>query len=83
MAATREDKSAGLFLCVHNAGRSQMAMGFFRYYTGDAAVAWSGGSEPAERVNPAAVEAMKERCIDISREYPKPWTDDAFAPQTS
>jgi len=76
MAATREDKPAVLFLCVHNAGRSQMAMGFFRYYAGDAAVAWSGGSEPAERVNPAAVEAMKERGIDISREYPKPWTDD-------
>jgi len=76
MAATHEDKPAVLVLCVHNAGRSQMAMGFFSYYAGDAAVAWSGGSEPAERVNPAAVEAMKERGIDISREFPKPWTDD-------
>jgi arsenate reductase (thioredoxin) len=65
-----------LFLCVHNAGRSQMAMGFFTHYAGDRAVAWSGGSEPGEQVNPAAIAAMKERGIDISREYPKPWTDE-------
>jgi protein-tyrosine-phosphatase len=65
-----------LFLCVHNAGRSQMALGFFRRYAGDGAVARSGGSEPADRVNPAAVEAMRERGIDISREEPKRWTDD-------
>ncbi|EHB57948.1 protein tyrosine phosphatase [Mycolicibacterium rhodesiae JS60] len=65
-----------LFLCTHNAGRSQMAMGFFAYLAGDAAVAWSGGSEPGNEVNPAAVEAMAERGIDISAEYPKPWTDE-------
>lgn len=65
-----------LFLCVHNAGRSQMAMGFFSHLAGDAAVAWSGGSEPAKAVNPVAVEAMRERGIDISREFPKPWTDE-------
>jgi arsenate reductase (thioredoxin) len=65
-----------LFLCTHNAGRSQMAMGFFSYLAGDAAVAWSGGSEPGELVNPAAVEAMAERGIDIGQEYPKPWTDE-------
>ncbi|MBA3798336.1 MAG: arsenate reductase ArsC [Geodermatophilaceae bacterium] len=65
-----------LFLCVHNAGRSQMAMGFFTHLAGDDAVAWSGGSEPATSVNPAAVEAMRERGIDISTEYPKPWTDE-------
>ena len=65
-----------LFLCTHNAGRSQMAMGFFQHYAGDAAVAWSGGSEPGNEVNPAAVEAMAERGIDISAEYPKPWTDE-------
>ena len=65
-----------LFLCTHNAGRSQMAMGFFVHHAGDAAVAWSGGSEPADRVNPAAIAAMKERGIDISGEYPKPWTDE-------
>ena len=71
-----DGKPAVLFLCVHNAGRSQMAMGFFTDLAGDRAVAWSGGSEPASSVNPAAVEAMRERGIDISTEYPKPWTDE-------
>jgi arsenate reductase (thioredoxin) len=65
-----------LFLCTHNAGRSQMALGFFEHYAGDGAIAWSGGSEPGDRVNSAAVEAMAERGIDISAEYPKPWTDE-------
>jgi arsenate reductase (thioredoxin) len=64
------------FLCVHNAGRSQMAMGFFTHHAGDRAVAWSGGSEPGEQVNPAAIAAMKERGIEIAGEYPKPWTDE-------
>lgn len=70
------DKPTVLFLCVHNAGRSQMAMGFFIALAGDAAVALSGGSEPAREVNPAAIEAMHERGIDISAERPKPWTDE-------
>lgn len=65
-----------LFLCVHNAGRSQMAMGFFSHLAGDRALAWSGGSEPGSEVNPAAVAAMAERGIDISGEFPKPWTDE-------
>ncbi|WP_109509005.1 arsenate reductase ArsC [Nocardioides speluncae] len=65
-----------LFLCVHNAGRSQMAMGFFQHLAGDRAVALSGGSEPAAEVNPAAVAAMQEVGIDISREFPKAWTDE-------
>ncbi|MHA6785946.1 arsenate reductase ArsC [Pseudonocardia saturnea] len=65
-----------LFLCTHNAGRSQMALGFFTHLAGDGAIAWSGGSEPGTSVNPAAVEAMAERGIDISAEYPKPWTDE-------
>ena len=65
-----------LFLCVHNAGRSQMAMGFFTHHAGDAAVAWSGGSEPGEQINPAAVAVMKERGIAIAGEYPTPWTDE-------
>lgn len=65
-----------MFLCVHNAGRSQMAMGFFQHLAGDRAVAWSGGSEPGDAVNPAAVQAMAERGIDISREFPKPWTEE-------
>jgi arsenate reductase (thioredoxin) len=65
-----------LFLCVHNAGRSQMAMGFFQHLAGDRAVARSGGSEPADQLNPAAVAAMREVGIDISGEQPKPWADD-------
>jgi arsenate reductase (thioredoxin) len=71
-----DGKPLVLFVCVHNAGRSQMAMGFFQHYAGDAAVAWSGGSEPGIEVNPSAVQAMAERDIDISGEYPKPWTDE-------
>jgi protein-tyrosine-phosphatase len=71
-----DGKPTVLFLCVHNAGRSQMAMGFFTHLAGDDAVAWSGGSEPGIEVNPAAVEAMRERGIDISGEFPKPWTDE-------
>jgi arsenate reductase len=73
---SNDGRPAVLFLCVHNAGRSQMALGFFTHHAGDQAVAWSGGSEPGEQVNPAAVEAMAERGIDISAEYPKPWTDE-------
>jgi protein-tyrosine-phosphatase len=65
-----------LFLCVHNAGRSQMALGWFNRLAGDRAVAWSGGSEPGKEVNPAAVLAMQEVGIDITDEYPKPWTDE-------
>lgn len=65
-----------LFLCVHNAGRSQMAMGWFKEMAGDRAVAWSGGSEPSSQVNAAAIEAMAEVGIDITQEYPKPWTDE-------
>jgi protein-tyrosine-phosphatase len=68
-----------LFLCVRNAACSQMAMGFLRHLAGAAAVAWSGGWEPASQVNPAAVAAMAERGIDISRECPKPWTADVVA----
>jgi protein-tyrosine-phosphatase len=71
-----EDRPTVLFLCVHNAGRSQMAMGFFQYYAGDRAVGWSGGSEPSSQVNPAAIAAMAEVGIDITSEFPKPWTDE-------
>jgi arsenate reductase (thioredoxin) len=63
-----------LFLCNHNAGRSQMAMGFFNHLAGGGAVVWSGGSEPKGEINPAAIAVMAERGIDISGEYPKPWT---------
>ncbi len=65
-----------LFLCVHNAGRSQMALGWFNHLADGRAVARSGGSEPGERVNPAAVAAMAEVGIDISGELPKRWTDE-------
>ena len=65
-----------LFLCVHNAGRSQMALGWFNHLAGGRAVAWSGGSEPGTEVNPSAVEAMREVGIDITGEFPKPWTDE-------
>jgi protein-tyrosine-phosphatase len=65
-----------LFLCVHNAGRSQMALGFFTHLAGDDAVAWSGGSEPGSEINPMAVRAMAERGIDITQEFPKPWTEE-------
>ena len=65
-----------LFLCVHNAGRSQMAAGWLRHLAGDRITVWSGGSEPAERINSAAVEAMAEVGIDITQEFPKPWTDE-------
>jgi arsenate reductase len=65
-----------LFLCTHNAGRSQMALGWFNHLAGDRAVAWSGGSEPGVELNPAAIEAMAEVGIDIRQEFPKPWTDE-------
>jgi protein-tyrosine-phosphatase len=51
-----------------------MALGWFNHLAGDRAIAWSGGSEPALEINPAAVEAMAEVGIDISKEFPKPWT---------
>jgi protein-tyrosine-phosphatase len=73
---TSDERPVVLFLCTHNAGRSQMALGFFRELAGDSAVAFSGGSEPGNAINPAAVAAMGEIGIDISREYPKPWTDE-------
>lgn len=65
-----------LFMCVHNAGRSQMALGFFQHLAGEAAVGWSGGSEPGSEINTVAIQAMKERGIDITGEFPKPWTDE-------
>jgi arsenate reductase (thioredoxin) len=69
-----DERPAVLFLCTHNAGRSQMAMGFLRHIAGDRALVLSGGSEPADTVNPAAVAAMAERGIDISGEQPRRWT---------
>jgi arsenate reductase len=65
-----------LFLCVHNAGRSQMALGWFNHLAAGRAVAWSGGSEPGKEINPSAVLAMAEVGIDITQEFPKPWTEE-------
>ncbi|WP_182876441.1 arsenate reductase ArsC [Microbispora sp. H10670] len=66
-----------LFVCVHNAGRSQMAAGFLSHLAGDRIEVRSAGSLPAEQVNPAAVEAMKEVGIDISSQAPKALTPEA------
>jgi protein-tyrosine-phosphatase len=66
---------AVLFLCVHNAGRSQMALGWFEHLAGDRAVALCGGSEPAAEVNPSAVAAMAEVGIDIAHRTPRRWSE--------
>jgi protein-tyrosine-phosphatase len=71
------DKPSVLFVCVHNAGRSQMAAGFLRYLAGDTIEVRSAGSEPAERINPVAVQAMAEEGIDITAEQPKILTTEA------
>jgi arsenate reductase len=65
-----------VFLCVQNAGRSQMAAGWLQHLAGDEVEVFSGGSNPASEVNPAAIEAMAEIGVDISSEFPKPWTDE-------
>ncbi|UQN13982.1 arsenate reductase ArsC [Gulosibacter sp. ACHW.36C] len=66
-----------LFVCVHNAGRSQMAAGYLRHLTGDRIEVRSAGSIPADQINPVAVEAMLEEGIDIRGEAPKILTTDA------
>jgi arsenate reductase (thioredoxin) len=71
-----DGKPTVLFLCTHNAGRSQMALGYFTHLAGGAALAWSAGSEPGNEINPAAIAAMAEVGIDITGEFPKPWTDE-------
>lgn len=65
-----------LFLCIHNAGRSQMAAGFARELSQGRVNIFSGGSEPADQVNPVAVDAMREVGIDISQYQPQRFTDD-------
>jgi protein-tyrosine-phosphatase len=68
-----------LFLCIHNAGRSQMALGWFEHLAHGRAIAFSGGSEPAATVNPAAVQAMGEVGIDIAHRTPRRWSDTDLA----
>jgi len=75
-AADRGLNPSVLFLCVHNAGRSQMAAGWMRKLGGDRVDVFSGGSEPAASVNQAAVAAMAEVGVDISAELPQPWSDE-------
>ncbi len=69
-------KPSVLFLCTHNAGRSQMALGFLNALAAGQAVGYSGGSEPADEINPAAVAVMNEKGIDITVERPKRWTQE-------
>ena len=70
-------KPSVLFVCVHNAGRSQMAQGWLRHLAGDRVAVRSAGSAPGEQVNPVAVDAMAEVGIDITAERPKILTVDA------
>ena len=71
------DKPSVLFVCVHNAGRSQMAAGFLTALAGDRVDVRSAGSMPGDQINPVAVEAMAEVGIDIAGEQPKKLTEDA------
>ncbi|MDQ6927226.1 MAG: arsenate reductase ArsC [Actinomycetota bacterium] len=66
-----------LFVCVHNAGRSQMAAALLDHHAQGRVTVRSGGSAPASEINPAVVKAMAEVGIDIAKEFPKPMTDDA------
>jgi arsenate reductase (thioredoxin) len=75
-AAASGKVPAVVFLCVHNAGRSQMALAWFSNLANNRAIAWSGGSEPVADLNPAVIAAMAEVGIDISREFSKPWTEE-------
>ncbi|MDJ0959571.1 MAG: arsenate reductase ArsC [Acidimicrobiia bacterium] len=70
------ERPAVLFLCTHNAGRSQMAAGWLRELAGNGVDVYSAGSNPGDAVNPAAVEAMAEVDIDIAGYQPQKWTDD-------
>ncbi|MER7446907.1 arsenate reductase ArsC [Microbacterium sp. NPDC097977] len=74
---TTTAKPSVLFVCVHNAGRSQMAAGFLREIAGDRIEVRSAGSMPADRINPVAVAAMVELGIDITAEAPKVLTTEA------
>ena len=71
-------KPTVLFLCVHNAGRSQMAAAWMNHLAGDQVEVMSGGSAPAEAVNAAAIAAMAQVGIDITAQYPKPWTEETL-----
>ncbi|WGT48318.1 arsenate reductase ArsC [Tessaracoccus lacteus] len=72
-----DTKPSVLFVCIHNAGRSQMAAGYLRHLAGDRIEVRSAGSMPADQINPTAVEAMREEGIDITAEQPKVLTPEA------
>ena len=72
-----KDQPEVLFVCVQNAGRSQMAAGLVKLRSRERIHVRSAGSTPAEEINPAAVEAMEELGVDMSEEFPKPLTDEA------
>jgi arsenate reductase (thioredoxin) len=72
------DKPGVAFLCVHNAGRSQMAAGWLQHLAGDQVEVFSGGSNPGSQINPSAVAAMAEVGIDIADAYPKQWTEEVL-----
>lgn len=72
-----ELKPSVLFVCVHNAGRSQMAAGYLQALAGDRVNVLSAGSAPKDEINPVAVEAMQEEGIDIANNVPKVLTDEA------
>ena len=72
-----DERTEVLFVCVHNAGRSQMAAGLVRLRSDGAIHVRSAGSDPAESINPAVIQAMEELGIDLSEEFPKPLTDEA------
>jgi arsenate reductase len=72
------DRPTVMFLCVHNAGRSQMAAGWLRHLAGDRVEVLSGGSDPAERIHPVATDAMAEVGIDITAGQPRRWTDETL-----
>jgi arsenate reductase len=71
-----KDQPEVLFVCVHNAGRSQMAAGLVRLRSGGRIHVRSAGSDPADTINPAVIEAMNEIGVDMSEEFPKPLTDE-------
>ena len=71
------DKPSVLFVCVHNAGRSQMAAGYLAHLAGDAIEVRSAGSAPADSINPIVIEAMREEGIDLTSQKPKVLTTDA------
>lgn len=75
--ADQTGKPTVLFVCVHNAGRSQMAAGYLQHLAGDRIQVLSAGSQPADQVNPAAVAAMAEEGIDIAAAQPKVLTTEA------